>query len=191
MAFTFIIPCTNIMLPSKTIGALAALLLSLPCYAIDLDGISAEVGDGHQVRMLRVGLQSNWDRRWFQSNGTHIGGYWDAALAQWRGLAYHNVRGQHQNIMIVGLTPVFRFEADDGKGWYIEGGVGANLLSKLYDNDDDYLSTAFQFNDHVGIGYVLAKGWDIGLKFEHFSNGGIKKPNSGVNFMLIRVARHF
>ena len=186
----FIIPRTLTM-SSKSIAALAAMLISLPCFAIDLDGASVELGTGNEVRMLRVGLQSNWNKRWFQSNGTHVSGYWDAALTQWRGDAYLNVRGQHQNITIVGLTPVFRLQADDLKGWYLEGGVGASLLSKLYDNDGDYLSTAFQFNDHVGVGYVFGKGWDLGFKFEHFSNGGIKEPNSGVNFMLLRLARKF
>lgn len=175
----------------KTVAALAALLIALPSVARDLDSVSLEVGAARKVGMLRVGLQSNWEQRWFASNGTHLGGYWDAALSQWRGTAFHDVNGQHEYITIIGLTPVFRFQSDDRTGWYADGGIGINLMSRLYNNNDDFLSTAFQFNDQLGVGYVFKRGWDVGLKLEHFSNGGIKKPNSGVNFVLLRVARQF
>jgi lipid A 3-O-deacylase len=176
---------------SKSIAAIAVMLIAFPCFAVELDSASLELGSGAAVRMVRAGLQSNWERRWFQSNGTHIGGYWDAALAELRGNAYRNVRGNCEYVTIIGITPVFRLQADNLKGWYGEAGIGANLLTKLYNNNDDRLSTAFQFNDHLGTGYVFGNGWDVGLKLEHFSNGGIKKPNSGVNFVLLKVARKF
>ena len=41
------------------------------------------------------------------------------------------------------------------------------------------------------MGYVLANGWDIGAKIQHFSNGGYKKPNSGVNFFVVKAGYHF
>jgi lipid A 3-O-deacylase len=181
----------TVSLPSRSIAALAALLITLPAFAIDLDSASLELGGGNQVRMLRLGVQSNFGHRWFQSRGTHISGYWDAAVSEWRGNAYRNVKGERQYITVFGLTPVFRLQADDLTGWYLEGGIGANLLTKLYDNNDDHLSTSFQFNDHVGAGYVFQGGWDVGIKLEHFSNGGIKSPNSGVNFVMLKVARKF
>ena len=176
---------------SKIVAAVAALLVALPGLAFDLDSASLEIGAARKVGMLRAGLQSNWDQRWFASNGTHLGGYWNASLAQWRGTAFHDVGGQHEYITIVGFTPVFRLQSDDRKGWYADGGIGINLMSRLYNNNDDFLSTAFEFNDQLGAGYVFTRGWDVGIKLEHFSNGGIKKPNSGVNFLLLRVARQF
>ena len=77
------------------------------------------------------------------------------------------------------------------RGWYAEAGVGLNLLSKLYDNDSNRLSTAFQFGDHLGVGYVFANQWDVGMKVQHFSNGGYKEPNSGVNFLVLKASRRF
>jgi len=62
------------------------------------------------------------------------------------------------------------------------------LLSELYDNNDRKLSTAFQFGDHVGIGYVFQNNLDLGLKVQHFSNGSIKQPNQGINFGVVRVS---
>lgn len=175
----------------KTLSAFAALMLTLPCLAVNLSGASAELGGGDEVRMARFAVHANWERRWFQSNGTHVGGYWNASLIHWRANAYQGVYGQRQNLSGIGLTPVLRFQSDDLTGWYAEGGIGVNLLSRLYHNNGDQLSTRFQFNDQLGFGYVFKNRWDIGIKLEHFSNGGFKKPNSGVNFLLVRVARQF
>ncbi|WP_198420801.1 acyloxyacyl hydrolase [Massilia atriviolacea] len=184
------------LLNMKLCASLAtlAVMAAAPCaFASDklIDHASLEVGGGAKVQMVRFGVQKDWSQRWFQSNGTHISGYWDASIAQWRGNAYQNVDGQHQNITNIGFTPVFRFQADDLTGWYGEAGIGLNLLSKRYDNDSNYLSTAFQFGDHIGTGYVFANGWDVGMKIQHFSNGGYKKPNSGVNFLVLKASRTF
>ncbi|MEO7577688.1 MAG: acyloxyacyl hydrolase [Massilia sp.] len=173
---------------------LFALLAGAQCaHAADqlVDSASVEFGTGSKVQMVRVSAQSDWSARWFASNGTHLSGYWDANLAQWRGNAYQNKPGQHENITVIGFTPVFRFQADNKKGWYGEGGIGLTLLSKLYDNDDNRLSTHFQFGDHIGAGYVFDNKWELGAKIQHYSNGGYKKPNSGVNWLVVKAAYHF
>jgi lipid A 3-O-deacylase len=177
----------------KELTALAALLVSSHSFAagFSIDSASLEFGGASQARMVRLGLQSNWEKRWFESNGTHVAGYWDLSLAQWRGSAYRGVPGEHQNITSIGITPVLRFRADDGKGWYVEGGIGAHLLSERYHNATKELSTTFQFGDHIGIGYVFKNGWEGAVKFQHFSNGGIKKPNDGVNFLLLQISKPF
>lgn len=173
--------------------ALLAALLALPTLATaaSIDGASFEAGSGSKVDMVRFGVQSNWERRWFQSNGTHLAAYWDATLQQWRGTQYRGNPGQRQHITSIGITPVFRLRADDGKGWYVEGGIGAHLMSEVYNNASNELSTAFQFGDHIGAGYVFNNGWEAALKLQHFSNGGIKRPNDGVNFVVLKVARSF
>ena len=98
---------------------------------------------------------------------------------------------QHQNLAVVGLTPVLRYQRDDKLGWYVEGGIGANLFSELYDNNDDKLSTAFQFGDHVGIGYVTPGKWDFALTFQQYSNASIKSPNAGSNWIVAKAAYRF
>jgi hypothetical protein len=156
-----------------------------------VDSASLEAGGGRHVQMVRFAAQSDWSRQWFSSNGRHLSGYWDANIAQWRANAYRNVVGQHQNITVVGLTPVFRYERDDKRGWYAEGGIGVALMSELYNNADDRLSTAFQFADHIGAGYVFDNKWEIGAKLQHYSNGGIKSPNSGVNWLVVKGSYRF
>jgi len=66
-----------------------------------------------------------------------------------------------------------------------------HMLSKLYNNSDNRLGTHFQFGDHIGMGYVFDNKWEAGVKLQHFSNGGYKKPNSGVNYLELKVAYHF
>jgi lipid A 3-O-deacylase len=173
--------------------ALAAMLAPPAAIAAGgpFDSASLEIGAGPKVHLARVALQSEWEQRWFQGNGRHIGGYWDLSLAQWRGNAHQNVPGRHQNLNDFGITPVLRLQSDTRQGWYVEGGIGVHVLSRLYDNNADYLSTRFQFGDHLGAGYVFANGWEAGLQLQHFSNGGIKRPNSGVNFLVFKAARSF
>lgn len=172
--------------------ALGAVLACNCALAGDLvDSLALEAGTGAKVQMLRISAQQHWDAAWLESHGTHLSGYWDLNLAQWRGNAYRNVPGQHQNITVINLTPVFRYEASNKLGWYAEGGIGVSLLSQLYNNDDNRLSTHFQFGDHLGAGYVFANKWELGAKIQHYSNGGYKKPNSGVNWFVVKLARPF
>src|SRR5450830_1082381 len=172
-----------------TIASAAFICMQAPSYAVD--SASVEVGTGNNTQLLRLAAQWDWQNKWWQSNGTHIGGYWDLSLAQWHGTRYNDIDGQKQDFVDIGFTPVFRFQRDDKKGFYGEAGIGVHLFSELYNNAGKKLSTAFQFGDHIGAGYVFANGLDLGLKLQHFSNGGIKEPNGGQNFAVLRVAYHF
>ena len=175
----------------KTAIALACTLVSISQASFAADSASVEFGSGENTKMVRVGAQWKWEKAWWPSNGRHIGGYWDATLAQWRGNRYQNMPGSTQSITAIGLTPVFRFQNDSLLGFYAEAGIGVHLLSELYDNNDRQLSTKFQFGDHIAVGYVFKNSADVRLKVQHFSNGSIKKPNDGVNFAVIRLSFAF
>ncbi len=155
-----------------------------------VDSASFEVGSNPEQRMFRVAMQNDWQQRWFARNGYHLSGYWETNLALWRLNAYQNVPGRKKNIAVVGFTPVLRYQSDSKLGLYGEIGVGVNLLSTLYKNEDKELATAFQFGDHVGVGYTTAK-WDFGLKFQHYSNASIKRPNAGANWLIAKAAYRF
>lgn len=156
-----------------------------------VDSASLDLGRGNQTRMTRLGLQWKWDNKWWQSNGTHIGGYWDLGLAKWQENRFQNVEGNSQSLTGIGITPVFRLQSDTLTGPYGEVGIGAHYLSDLYDNNGRRLSTRFEFGDRIGVGYVFREHLDLGLLFEHYSNGGIKKPNNGVNFAIVRMRYQF
>lgn len=179
----------RLMRPS-CLPALVALSVSLPAAA-QIHTAALEVGAGNQVQLLRASVQQKRGKPMWQSNGTHLAVHVDYSFAYWRATSYRNMRGAHQHIADVGITPVLRFQRDDARGWYVEGGIGAHLLSQRYDNRHKQLSTHFQFGDHLGVGYVFHNGWDATVKVQHFSNGGIKRPNSGENFLVLGLARPF
>ena len=173
------------------IGVAGAVLALTTVAAHAVDSMSVEVGTASKLRIVRVAAQWDWDSRWFESNGSHLGGYWDLSLMGWRGTQHRNVPDAKQSITSIGFMPVARWQNDDKKGFYIEGGIGVNLLSKTYNNNGNILSTKFEFCEHVGIGYVFDNTLDVGLRFQHYSNAGIKKPNSGVNLGVVRVSYRF
>ncbi|KIF83638.1 signal peptide protein [Noviherbaspirillum autotrophicum] len=141
--------------------------------------------------MVRLGMQWKWENKWWQSNGSHVSGYWDMGLAHWRERRFQNVLDKTQNLTSIGITPVFRLQSDSLTGPYGEFGIGVHYLSELYDNNGRQLSTRFQFGDRIGAGYVFRNKLDLGLMIEHFSNGGVKEPNDGVNFAVVRVRYPF
>lgn len=171
-------------------SALMVLASSQPA-ALAFDSTSVEVGGSNAIKLARLGVQWKWDTQWWRSNGNHIGGYWDANLAKWRGSQFQGLPGRSQAITSIGLTPVFRWQHDSLKGLYAEAGIGVHLLSDLYDNAGRQLSTRFQFGDHVAIGYVFKNALDLKIKLQHFSNGSIKKPNDGINFTILSASYPF
>lgn len=157
-----------------------------------VDGISVEAGNGNATDMARIGLQWDWQKKWFTGGSWHVSGYWDASLGYWHG---HSAAGDNQNITDIGLTPVFRLQQNNPSGVapYLEGAIGFHLLSRTFINADRKFGSSFQFGDHVGAGIRFGpKGaYDLSYRFQHLSNGGIKEPNQGINFNQIRFAYHF
>jgi lipid A 3-O-deacylase len=165
----------------RTLLAFFLLCFAGACAAVD--GISLELGEGNdRTDLWRVGLSWKWDRRWWEHGGWHLGGYWEAQLGAWN-------NGRTTND--VSLTPVFRYERSSGRVRpYAEAAIGFHVLSDLRISGRRLFSTNFQFGDHVGFG-VRAGRHDLGIRLQHVSNGGIARPNPGINFVLVRYQHHF
>lgn len=181
------------MIIRKILFQLSSFILALAVVpsALAMDSTSFEIGIGEHAQFVRLGLQSDWQSRWFQSNGSYVGAYTDFSLAQWRGMRFQGKNGARQTMTDVGLTPVLRFQSDSRLGLYAEAGIGAHLLSDLYDNNGRRFSTRFQFGDHLGLGYITQKHLVLSLQLQHFSNAGIKHPNPGELFVVLKMAHAF
>lgn len=159
----------------------AALLLACPFQVHAIDSVSAEYGWGtRDVNLWRVGLQ--WKAPPFDWMKKHDrwSWYWNASVGGWDGDA--------GTVHDFGVTPVFRYmKATHGP--YLEGAVGVHVLSDSRINSDLSFSTRFQFGDHVGAGYYHGR-WDWQVRLQHLSNGGMRNPNPGINFMILRVQYH-
>lgn len=107
----------------------------------------------------------------------------ELAVAYWR--AAH---GEPDSMWQLSATPMLRWWPSDI--FFVEAGVGATVLSKTHFADRD-LSTAFQFGNHIGLGTVIDGRHRIGLRYSHFSNAGIKKPNPGLDLLTLTYTYRF
>lgn len=162
-------------------------LAALPVSA--LDGVSVTYGHEDETDLVRAGLQWEWKKTWFASDSWRLGGYWDLSLGYWQ---MHGSAASNPDIADLGITPVFRLRRNVETGFapYVEGAIGIHLLSHTYAGK---LGSSFEFGDHVGIGarFGSRQEYDVAYVFQHISNGGIKKPNHGINFNQIRFAYFF
>lgn len=177
----------------KLFAVAAAALVAQSAFAFDVNSAYVELGSASKLKMVRLGATQDFkpEWSWFESNGSHLTGYWDASAGYWEARQWENVPDNKKHLYDIGFTPVFRFEKTNKKGFYVEGGIGAHLMSGLYRNANKRQSTAFEFGDHVALGYVFDNNWDVAIKGQHFSNGSIKEPNSGVNVILLKVAHRY
>jgi hypothetical protein len=84
-------------------------------------------------------------------------------------------------VVSFGLTPVLEWQFPVGT-WtpLIETGLGASYFTKT-SHLDTQTSTHFQFSEILGVA-LKTKRVQVGLRYQHHSNGDIVKPNNGYNF---------
>jgi lipid A 3-O-deacylase len=160
----------------RKILAAAILLLVVSAPARAVDSLSGEFGLGsHDVMLWRVGAQWDQHPQWLEDTRWHL--YWDFAVGSWS--------GNRGTVHDVGLTPVFRYARAE-HGLFYEGAIGFHVLSDSHISTDLGFSTRFQFGDHLGVGYRF-DGYDVLAQLQHLSNGGMRNPNPGINFLVLRV----
>ena len=167
----------------KMAAAAALLCAALPAQA--LDGAALELGSGDESsELLRGSLQWKWARKWFADTGWELSGYWDASVGAWT---------TDKTLIDFGFTPVFRLQRRDWSGPYVEAAIGFHLLSDLSVTGTRLFGSRFQFGDHLAAGWRFGpRGrYDVGLRAQHLSNGGLKQPNPGINFVVLRLAYLF
>jgi lipid A 3-O-deacylase len=66
-------------------------------------------------------------------------------------------------------------------------------MDRTYHTPERQFSTNFQFTEVIGVGLSLGEHGqhELGFRFQHFSNGGIKKPNPGETFVRARYTYRF
>ena len=154
---------------------LALFLLAVPVPALAVDGFSAELGKGETgLNLWRVGLHWKHEPRFLAGSDWRLS--WDASFGGWN--------DEGKTINDLGLTPIFRYSPHQRT--FVEAAIGFHLVSDVHIRRDYDISTRFQFGDHVGVGYAFDK-FNVALRLQHLSNGGIRNPNPGVNFLILRL----
>ena len=166
--------------------ALTCAIVTPATWAID--SASFEFATGNRTQISRIGAQWNPDQQ-FDLWGKDIRTYYRAESAYWHAGFYLDQPQLTQHLWDISFTPIFRLEGNRRYGSYSEFGIGPHLLSSVYDVNGRRESTHFQFGSHLAAGYVWSNDIDLSLGVQHVSNGGIKHPNMGVNFLAMRIAR--
>lgn len=142
--------------------------------------------NGHTSRW-GLALQKQWPK------SGNLSGYTELSMSHWRikpsMRSAHNIR-HHSNITEAGITPVIRYTYPTRLIQpYTEIGIGAHYLNKSRYGVKN-LSTNFQFGDHIGFGlrYQKKQRFELGYRFQHYSNANIKKPNPGINFHVLKLS---
>lgn len=154
--------------------------------------VSVEGGYGYETWMWRVGTQHDFRRRRFGSAASPwVGGVFvEVTAGAWYG---RSRAGENRNLIDIAATPVWQLSLDRGGliEPYMEAAVGFHHLSEVRINRRVGFGTAFQFGDHAGIGlrFGAKRSYDLTFRFQHLSNGGIRRPNRGINFSSLRFSR--
>ncbi|MFA5677404.1 MAG: acyloxyacyl hydrolase [Pseudomonas sp.] len=155
----------------------AALILCCTMPAAHaLDGITVQIGESSEnTTTYRIGAQFEFGRTLWQSDGggAQLDGYWDAGVTRWSSLDATSLT----------LTPMFRLSfgaSDGGVTPFVEAGIGASYFTETDLGDQD-LGGKFQFEDRIGAGLRFNTGSEVGVRYYHYSNAGIKQPNDGID----------
>ena len=147
-------------------------------WSVSIDYVRGE-GD---VEGIKVGGQYHTD--WLDEVTEYANLYLESSVNFWE----FGDDNQHDTNFVFALSPVLQFPISDmdQSELFIELGIGIALLS-----DTEFagknVSTNFQFEDRLGLVYRYGdrREHKLALRYFHYSNGGMKKPNPGLDFMSL------
>lgn len=176
-SFFFVLTASTVTLPSAAEG------LHPTGYLVQAAG-----GDGG-TWSATAGVYWAWD--WRRSLASfEVSGVTEAFISRWDARAAEGRRGFTQ----IGVLPLLRLRPDaGGSPWFAEAGIGLSTTHPIFETDSKRFGTAFNFVDVVGVGrsFGAARPHELGLRLQHVSNGGIRAPNPGQNFVQLRYAASF
>ncbi|GAB4471160.1 MAG: hypothetical protein OHK0044_14170 [Burkholderiaceae bacterium] len=150
-------------------------------------GVAAEAGRGNDTDTLRVSLVAAPDAPLWLHGTLSLATFGEIAVAHW---CFPPSDGTgERRLTVLGATPYLRVRDARVERWFFDFGIGLNTLSDLYDARGRRFSTRFQFSDHLAFGRSFgdAAAFELSYRFIHYSNAGIRRPNPGVNFHVLRL----
>jgi len=147
------------------------------------DAITVSVGkilEGGEV--YRVGLRKDFDSKVNRNKVGYYSGYYELTLNYWHGKRTNNYG--------IAFSPVFAYYFDYGDiKPYVELGIGVSYWRKNY-LDNRHIGSRYHFEDRIGVG-VRYKKYDFSIRRMHYSNAGLKHPNSGMDMIVGSIAYKF
>lgn len=149
--------------------------------------ITAQYGEREDYRMAGVGLRFAplWEAHWGSLRAA------TRVEAQFNRFRYDGEKSGARSLEQGGVAANLRIDTGgEGLRPYAEVGLGANLFSRTHLGSKEF-STAFEFNEYLGVGLEFPGGVWAGWRYVHYSNGGIRKPNNGIEFSQLTIGAHF
>lgn len=173
---------------------LAALAVGLSC----LSSAAAEGVDwtlsaawAKEAEVRKLGVIAGWTRPapLWQGERWRLRLRHEFELAAWR-------VPRARDLVELGYSPVLRLErplSGPSRSFFVEASIGVRLLSHTRVAPDRSLNTAFHFSDVLGVGIQWGRQGrsTLGLRYQHLSNLGIKKPNRGMDFLMLYYTQRF
>jgi len=157
-----------------------------------LERISAELGMGNYVDVVGVGVGTSDLGRWSVGEDWFLSVYGVGKIAYWRGDSHHS---GNDDLLDLSGAPVLRLERSGTWAFepYLEASIGLHLLSHTRINEDRQFSTGFQFGEFLGFGVTFGEAhrYDLSLRVQHVSNGGIRNPNDGLTYGALVLQYRF
>lgn len=153
-------------------------------------GMFVQAGAGEDsARALSFGAVWPWSWQ-RQVRGGRLEGITEAYVSRW------NVKdnGGRAGFTHFGVVPLLRYRFEEGRSpWFIEAGVGLTYMDRTYRTSEKQFSTHFNFADVLGAGRNFGEGrrQEVSLRLTHFSNGGLRHPNPGMNLVRLRYGVMF
>ena len=148
-------------------------------------------GASNESSVRSLGVTAGWTRPapLWQGDAWRLRLRHEGVLAAW-----HVPRAK--DLVEIGYSPVLRLERPLSGGnsvFFLEGSIGVRLLSHTRVSQEHRMSTAFQFADMLGVGMQFGREArsTLGLRLQHLSNLGIKKPNPGIEFLQLYYSYRF
>ena len=149
--------------------------------------LSLDVGNAKSKMTIQRIAYKRETTQLLRIGNTALPGYVETSFNRWH--------GAQQNTYAIAISPVFvktLCQSCQTKP-YLEAGIGAALISRhqlrTKDGIRDMAST-FQFEDRLGVG-IKTKKLDYHLRYIHYSNANLKKPNAGLDTLQVGIAFNF
>lgn len=174
------------------LAAFAASSACIPAHAQFKPGaVYLQAGSGEDS-LAAASVGALWPWAWRKQM---FGGEWSGAtevfLGNWRAEA---IGGGQRDYLQIGVVPLLRFTLDQGRSpWFAEIGIGVSVLDRDFATPTKAFGTRWNFSDNVAVGRSFGdKGQhEVSLRWQHTSNGGVKKPNPGMDIGFVRYTRQF
>lgn len=177
---------TWVILASVCFFGLSALCAEEKADKPFISSVSIGSGITHRddISIYRLGVRKDSEYTFFENPTGWLSGYYEASLGCWS--------KRDEQVYVGAISPVFVYYFGDPT-WavqpYIEAGIGVSCISETKIASRG-LSTAFQFEDRIGIGFKI-KYVDVSFRYMHYSNASISKPNAGMDIFIATVGYRF